>query len=301
VVGVRRALVIVNDQARGDVGVRPEVEALLAAAGGWDTSTVVTEMRGHGVLLAEEAAAKGVELVLSVGGDGTAREVAAGLAGTDSALGIIPAGTGNSSYRALFGDTRWQVWLGSALAMGDLGARRVDLLQVEPTGELSLLGFSIGWFAEIIDLAAADRTTPGPDKYATAAMKVAQAPGRFSAHVALDGTTLADGELGLLAVGGSPVRGSVFPVLPRSRMDDGLLDVMTVAAVESAGFSEMLDLVMNGTHLDDDRVHWGQGQTVSVRAGSTLPAEIDGDPWDRHLGETTMSVAPGALVVVPAL
>ena len=296
---MRRALVVVNDQARGDVGVAAEVGALLSAARGWESSTVVTDMRGHGVLLAEEAAAAGADLVLSVGGDGTAREVAAGLSGSDTALGIIPAGTGNSSYRALFGDAEWRPLLEGALRADDLRARRVDLLRVDPTGELSLLGFSIGWFAEIIELAAADRVTTGPDKYGVAAVKVAEAPGRFSAYVELDGAPLGDGELGLLAVGGSPVRGSVFPVLPRSRMDDGLLDVIIVAAVDSTGFSEMLDLVMKEAHLEDDRVRWGQGTSVLVRAGSTLPAEVDGDPWDRHSGETTISVVPAALAVVP--
>ena len=294
----RRALLVVNPGARGDVTVADAARAQLSAAPGWEVSTVQTDMRGHGVLLAEEAAAAGLDMVFAVGGDGTAREVAAGLAGTETSLGIIPAGTGNSSYKALFGDVAWQDVVATAVAADAPPARNVDLLRVDPTGELSLLGFSIGWFAQIIELAAGEAGISGSAKYAAAAMQAVEAPTRFEARVELDGTLLAEGELGLVAIGGSPVRGSVFPVLPRSVMDDGRLDVIAVTAASPEDFGEMLALVHDGGHLEHRLVSWGQGQSVSIRAGMALPAEIDGDLWDRHLGETIVSIVPGALRVI---
>ena len=55
-----------------------------------------TEKPGHATSLAAELAADPeVAAVVSVGGDGTAGEVAAGLTGTGKPMGIIPAGTGN--------------------------------------------------------------------------------------------------------------------------------------------------------------------------------------------------------------
>ena len=48
-----------------------------------------------------EAAAAGAELVLAVGGDGTANEVAWGLLGTSAALGLVPVGSGNGLARTL--------------------------------------------------------------------------------------------------------------------------------------------------------------------------------------------------------
>jgi diacylglycerol kinase family enzyme len=52
-----------------------------------------TEHRGHGSALAREAAAEGHPLVLAYGGDGTYNEVAQGLLGSDTALGVLPGGT----------------------------------------------------------------------------------------------------------------------------------------------------------------------------------------------------------------
>ncbi len=54
-----------------------------------------TTHAGHARSLATEAALKGVRLVVAAGGDGTIAEVAAGLAGSDTPLGIIPLGTAN--------------------------------------------------------------------------------------------------------------------------------------------------------------------------------------------------------------
>jgi diacylglycerol kinase (ATP) len=60
-----------------------------------------TQAAGHATLLAREAAAAGNTLIVAAGGDGTVREVAAGLMGADAQLGIIPAGTANVLAREL--------------------------------------------------------------------------------------------------------------------------------------------------------------------------------------------------------
>lgn len=60
-----------------------------------------TEYKGHAGELAEEAVKKNFDYVLAVGGDGTINEVASKLVHTDTALGIIPLGSGNGLARHL--------------------------------------------------------------------------------------------------------------------------------------------------------------------------------------------------------
>lgn len=67
----------------------------------YDFSVVSTEYKGHATELAREYAAQGYDAVIAVGGDGTVNETGCGLIGTDTALGIIPCGSGNGLARHL--------------------------------------------------------------------------------------------------------------------------------------------------------------------------------------------------------
>ena len=60
-----------------------------------------TQYRGHATELAKKAISKKFDLVVAVGGDGTVNEVARGLAGTGTTMGIIPVGSGNGLARDL--------------------------------------------------------------------------------------------------------------------------------------------------------------------------------------------------------
>ena len=68
---------------------------------GLEHKLVMTEKTGHAAELAREACDSGAETILAIGGDGTSLEVARGMIGRESALGIIPAGTGNDFVKTL--------------------------------------------------------------------------------------------------------------------------------------------------------------------------------------------------------
>ena len=67
----------------------------------FDYEVRLTEYRGNAAEIAREAAAAGVDIVVAVGGDGTVNEVARSLVHTQTALGIIPTGSGNGLARHL--------------------------------------------------------------------------------------------------------------------------------------------------------------------------------------------------------
>ena len=64
-------------------------------------SVVFTREKGHATEISRAASERGVPVVAAVGGDGTVNETAAGLVGTDTALAIVPAGSGNGLARHL--------------------------------------------------------------------------------------------------------------------------------------------------------------------------------------------------------
>ena len=67
----------------------------------YDYRIVETQYAGHATEIAAEAVKEGVHVVVAIGGDGTINEIARSLTHTDTALGIIPCGSGNGLARHL--------------------------------------------------------------------------------------------------------------------------------------------------------------------------------------------------------
>ena len=67
----------------------------------YDYTILTTDHKGHATELASQYAAQKYDAVIAVGGDGTVNEVGCGVIGTDTALGIIPCGSGNGLARHL--------------------------------------------------------------------------------------------------------------------------------------------------------------------------------------------------------
>lgn len=67
----------------------------------YDVVISYTQYAGHAYELAKDAVARGVDVVVAVGGDGTVNEVGRALVHTETALGVIPCGSGNGFARHL--------------------------------------------------------------------------------------------------------------------------------------------------------------------------------------------------------
>lgn len=95
-----RARLIMNPEARG---VGRAVARVVAAAleSKFKLDSLETEARGAAIDAARVASEEGCEVVIAFGGDGLVNEVANGVAGTDTALAVIPGGTMNVFARNL--------------------------------------------------------------------------------------------------------------------------------------------------------------------------------------------------------
>lgn len=116
-----------------------------------DVTVAETSRQGHATRLAQGAAAKGTDAVIVLGGDGTFNEAANGLAGTDTALGVLPGGSTNVFARTI-GMTNDPVEatgeLLAALGNGLGGIRPVGLGNVN--GRRYLFHVGIGFDAEVV-------------------------------------------------------------------------------------------------------------------------------------------------------
>ncbi|MDP8942508.1 MAG: diacylglycerol kinase [Actinomycetota bacterium] len=331
-----RALLVVNSVAGGvsDAIVHEVADRCQARLDA--VSTMHTTHADAGVALLAEAMLAAdrrgapIDLVIAVGGDGTVREIAEGLArgvdrwpsggasGGAPRLFIVPAGSGNSAYHALWGERPWRDALEAILCAGDYRVRNIDLLRLVESDRAALLGVNTGLIARIAALieqkkaeerssagaqapaAAQEADEVGEQRYWAALGEALQDLEPFLARVTVDGETVHEGPATLVTVGGVRRfgRGS-FELLPRSVLDDALLDVCAVGELTSQGIAELAALVPAGEHLGRPGVAYAQGRRVTVERtdGERLLIEHDGDPRDAEQ-IVTLDVVPGA---VPAL
>jgi len=95
-----KVLLLVNPFS-SSVTARTRVVIRKALAGDHDVELVETARRDHATRLARGAAADGVDVVVVLGGDGTVNEAANGLAGSTTALGVLPGGSTNVFARSI--------------------------------------------------------------------------------------------------------------------------------------------------------------------------------------------------------
>jgi diacylglycerol kinase family enzyme len=95
-----RILLVVNSFA-SSVTARNTVIVQRALSRSHEVEVVETNRRGHATRFAADAARRGVDVAIGFGGDGTLNEVATGIAGTRTALGVLPGGSTNVFARTL--------------------------------------------------------------------------------------------------------------------------------------------------------------------------------------------------------
>jgi diacylglycerol kinase family enzyme len=95
-----RILLVVNSFA-SSVTARNTVVVHRRLSRHHDVELVETNRRGHATRFAADAARRSLDAVVAFGGDGTVNEIATGIAGTDTALGVLPGGSTNVFARTI--------------------------------------------------------------------------------------------------------------------------------------------------------------------------------------------------------
>jgi diacylglycerol kinase family enzyme len=144
-----RLLLLVNTSA-SSVTARSRVVIQKALAADHELTTAETSRRGHAARLAQGAAATGVDAVVVLGGDGTLSEAANGLAGSRTALGVLPGGSTNVFARTVGMSNDPIEATGQLLsALARQSTRRISLGNVN--GRYFLFHVGMGFDAAVVE------------------------------------------------------------------------------------------------------------------------------------------------------
>lgn len=262
---------------------------------------VYTERPGHGRELAHDFALRGYEVVVSVGGDGTLGEVADGLRDTQTALGIIPLGSGNGFARHV------------GIPMSVPAAIRLLNTAVVRPCDYGLANdrFFISTCGTGFDATVADDFTRSGHRgfrtYLRYSVRDAFSfrPERVS-FMSPDGSpSPLEGEHAayLVNFANAGQWGYGAAIAPQARVDDGLLDVTLVSRWAPVGLPGIVTRMFVGGMANSPFVTAFTATDLILHrqsatgATDSIPFHIDGTPVDMP-ADVRIRIVPGALRIL---
>jgi len=248
-------------------------------------------------VIAAETVQRGDPGIVVIGGDGMCHLAVQELAGSPTALGIIPAGTGNDFATALGlpGDLDGAV-AGIAEALDTDDWRSVDLARCREQWWASVL--CAGFDSAVNDRANRMRWPHGPRRYDLAMVAELARLRAVPMTLEMDGRTVTL-EATLVAVGNTSTYGGGIPICPQADPEDGLLDVTVVGRITRRHLIRVTPTMRRGQHMDHPSVTTYRARSVSLRTDketTTVTAYADGEPISDL--PVTSICQPGALRVL---
>jgi len=298
---VTRALVIINPAAARTAPLAVNAVMSTLRAAGWVAEVLATGGPGDARSLAEYGVAEGVDVVAVFGGDGTTMQAAAGLVGTDVALGVIPGGTGN----LLAGNLRIPASPARA-AKALVGARPkpFDLGRMErPEGaQYFAVACGAGYDARVMAGTLSEHKRRwGMAAYVATTLRLISDIRSTVYAITIDGVEYEANAAMVLVANCGEVIPPFVRLGPGITPEDGLLDVVVMRANNfSQSVRAVWDLLRIAPGFLGERAYVGyaRGREVRVETDPVQPVQLDGEPG----GHTpfTVSVIPGAIrIMVP--
>jgi YegS/Rv2252/BmrU family lipid kinase len=291
-----RVAVIINPIA--GLGVRPdtarqraEQAAAFVEAHGNSAGIFVTEHRHHARDLTQAALARGVDVVIAWGGDGTVNEVASALVFREAALGVVPSGSGNGLAREL--GLPLEPRGAFERALGE-GRRRIDAGELG--GRLFFNIAGIGFDADVAHrFAAAGHARRGLATYVVQSTKALLSYRASPMTLTVDGAARDVRPL-LVAFANARQYGNGALIAPRARIDDGKLDVVVVDDRPLPGIIRRVPALFSGEMDRVPGVSMETATSAQVLASGTIRYHVDGEPFESG-GTLSATVRPGGLAV----
>jgi diacylglycerol kinase (ATP) len=236
----------------------------------FDYEIAYTKAAKHAIELAGNAAGRGVSIVVAVGGDGSVNETAKGLAGSSTAMAIIPTGSGNGLARHL----KIPLDLKKAMDVINRGTvKSIDTIKMNEERFVNVAGIGfdahIGWeFARF-----------GKRGFSSYLKVISREFPRYKAQnfeLTIDGKTFTKNAYLISFANGSQWGNNAY-IAPTADISDGVMDIAILADFK---FMSGIPIAYHLFRKSLDRSSYLEvikAKEVIVRQKGTI-AHIDGEP-----------------------
>lgn len=237
----------------------------------YDYNVVKTQYAGHAVKIAAAAADEKADMVVAIGGDGTINEIGRALVHTDTALGIIPCGSGNGLARHL------QIPLDPKAAIDIINEGKSICIDYGKINDISFFCTCGVGFDAFVSLKFADSGKRGLLTYLenTLHESLNYKPETYEIENE-EGTVKC--KAFLIACANASQYGNNAYIAPQASLTDGLMDVtilepFTVLDVPSLSFQ-----LFNKTIDQNSRIKTFRTKKIKIHRAKTGVLHFDGDP-----------------------
>lgn len=260
-----------------------------------------TKAPGEATSFVREKAAEGPARFYACGGDGTLHEIIEGIMDyPDSAVGVMPAGTGNDFVKS-FGDP--QLFL-DPLRQTAGTVHRIDLIKAGDHFSVNVV--NIGFDCDVVAWVNSHRDNPlckGAFAYLMGVLAVLFRKLGLELEFRLNDKVIKERYLLCTAANGQFYGGGFRPA-PRASLDDGLMDFATVKKVGRLRFLSLLPSYRTGEYIDREDVkdiltfdRCSKVQIIAPEGGNIC---IDGEVYT--FTDITLEMLPGAVnFILPAM
>lgn len=251
----------------------------------------------HADQLVRQAIADGLDILVAVGGDGTVNLALQAVVGTDTALGILPLGTGNDAAASV-GIPKDPGAAVQTVLTGN--ARTFDVGHVETadgTRRHFLCVLSCG-FDSMVNERANQMTRPaGDSRYIVAMLAELRRFQPIPYRAVIDGTLVEDDGM-LISLANGPMFGGGMRVAPDADLHDGKLTMIWVHRMSRTRLLRLFPSIYSGSHIKYPQVEQRQVGAVHLE-GTGQVAYADGERVG-HLPVDVTTLSGGVRIIVPS-
>lgn len=254
-----------------------------------------TAYAGHAKEITREAVAAGADIVCAIGGDGTMNEVGCALRGTDTALAIIPCGSGNGLARHL------HIPLDAISAIELINRSSVSKMDYGLiNGHPFFCTCGVGFDAFISEKFARSKTR-GPLAYVesvlTAGLKYN--PETYGIDMTLEKEERSVQKAFLISCANASQYGNNFYIAPQASVRDGLLDVTIIKPFTVIDAPQIALHLLSGNIASSNYVSTFRCRSLTVHRQHPGVVHFDGDPMETDAEVEVSIVQDGLYCVCP--
>jgi len=260
----------------------------------------------HAVELAKQAAEEGYDMVIAMGGDGTAHEVMNGLmqvpAERRPVMAVVPIGSGNDFAYSIGMTQKSSHALAHALNSDNI--RPVDIgLMTDEHGRQEYFDntLGIGFDAVVTIRSHKLPIVKGFLMYLTAVIQtIILNHNPMHMKIETEAETWED-KLLMLTLCNGPREGGGFMLAPEAKNNDGKMETVAVTKVSRATMFRLVPEFMKGTHMRFKQVRMGEFKKLTLTSDLPLYIHADGEvftSFGSNLKKVSFEILPQALRVV---